>query len=167
MWIGFLCFFSLDTRISTLMLTRVLSCVCEIPAGNANINLHMLYFQMLFLYHFSILNFIQADATHYPFSLSLTHTPALPRTTQLFIPQPIISSSCLFNLRVAPCISEQVVYLLSFPQPSMNPSHIRMNIFIICQSSLKLHGWGALRLTHPCICLLNRSIKKRGGGRSR
>lgn len=35
-----------------------------------------------------------------------------------------------FNLRVVPCISEQVVYLLSFPQSSINPLAHAINISI-------------------------------------
>lgn len=63
----------------------------------------------------------------------------LPHAAQLFIPQPIISSSCLFNLRVAPCISEQVVYLHS--PPHMQGIFI---LYIYHQSPLKQHHKGPL-----------------------
>lgn len=46
------------------------------------------------------------SATH--FSSTSQHA-LLPRSTKLCITQPIISSSSLFNLRIAPCSSEQVL----------------------------------------------------------
>lgn len=119
-----------------------------------------------FLYHFSIFTSIQDDAAHFlsaspTCSHTPTHTPSLPRAMQLFIPQPIISSSCLFNLRVAPCISKQVVYPHS-SQPSMNPLIHAINISIN-HSEVSWPGSASSSSIHV---FMKRRIKERDGGGS-
>lgn len=122
---------------------------------------------------------------HIPLSLP-THTPRSHAPHFFLYTQPIISSSCLFNLRVAPCISEQVVYPLSFPQSSLYPLAHAMNISINSSitvegiwllSSLKekdkyrsngrvavpppvVHRWRKMCIFHCYVTLWNTSIQR-------
>lgn len=78
------------------------------------------------------------SATHF---FSASQHVLLPRNTKLSIPQPIISSSCLFNLRVAPCFTEQAVYQRSHPvRESAHPCIL----VVINVSTLPMRKWGLL-----------------------